>query len=708
MSAGRNAIPLIGLEAVVLDTETTGLDPRNARIVEVAVIRVDGEQLSSKPPFRRLVRPGIGIPAVAVRIHGIDESMLVDAPDFPALWPELAGYLGDSTIIGHAISFDMALLKHELDRIEARWSFPETLDTRLLAQIADRALAGCSLEELGARLNIEIKDRHSALGDATATAKIYCALIPKLRDRGIRTFGEASRACRALIDAGGASPYGREHPDAIANKTVRDAAVQGFDTYPYRQRVSVLMTTPARSVAGDTPIASALSQMQKDNISSLFVFSGRADATANPKQTGIITERDVLRALDAHGAAALALPVSQVMSRPLSAVPADALAYRAIGRMHRLGFRHLGVTDDAGKVIGALSARDLLRLRAEAGVELGDEIAEATDTTQLARAWGKLPSACADLVREGMLASEIATVISQQVQLLTHRAAALAESRMIQSGRDAPPCPYALAVLGSAGRGESLLAMDQDNALVFSDDAPSGADCWFQLMAAHLADILHIVGVPYCAGGVMAKNAQWRGSLNAWRQRVREWIERSSPADLLSVDIFFDMYGVYGETALADMLWREALDAAKGNAGFSKLLVEAAGSVDPGRNWFGGIRTDDGRINLKRTGLFGLVSAARSLAIYHHVLERSTVARLVALEALLPNAARDIELLIEAHDVFLDLILKQQLIDIESGRPASNAVEVKRLSRRERDRLRAALQTVEHLNETERDLLFRF
>ncbi len=54
------------------------------------------------------------------------------------------------------------------------------------------------------------------------------------------------------------------------------------------------------------------------------------------------------------------------MSQPLATVPGDALAYIAIGRMNRLGIRHLGVTDEAGRVVGALSARDLLRLRAKA------------------------------------------------------------------------------------------------------------------------------------------------------------------------------------------------------------------------------------------------------------------------------------------------------------------------------------------------------
>ena len=73
----------------------------------------------------------------------------------------------------------------------------------------------------------------------------------------------------------------------------------------------------------------------------------------------------------------------------------------------------------------------------------------------------------------------------------------------------------------------------------------------------------------------------------------------------------------------------------------------------------------------------------------------------------MPGAQSDLDALIDAHVVFLDLILKQQIDDMERGLPPTNAVEVKVLSRRDRERLRAALQSVDNLDELGRDLLFR-
>ena len=394
------------------------------------------------------------------------------------------------------------------------------------------------------------------------------------------------------------------------------------------------------------------------------------------------------------------------MSWPLAAVPAQDFVYRAIGRMSRLRTRHLGVTDEAGRVCGALSARDLLRLRAEDAVMLGDELDAAEDVHGLGRAWSKLPQVAAGLLHEGVSGRDVAALISSELGDLTRRAAVLAEQRLAASGRGGPPCAYAVAVLGSAGRGESLLAMDQDNALVFAEGAVDGPeDRWFAELGAHVADILHEVGVPYCNGGVMARNPAWRGSLATWRERVVGWIDRSRPQDLLSVDIFFDMRGVHGDVGLAEAVWRAGFDAAKGQLAFAKLLVETGGTMDTGLGYFGGFRTDRGRIDVKKAGLFGLVTTARALAICHHVVERATPARLAGIKAL-GRSGDDLDVLVEAQQVFLDVLIAQQVDDMGRGIPPSNAVEVKRLSRGDRDRLRGALKAVGHLHELARDLLY--
>ncbi len=706
MAAVTSATPLVALDAVVIDTETTGLDPAKARIVEIAAVRLAGGRLAPEH-FRRLVRPGIPIPPTASAIHGIDDAAVAAASSFRDVWADFSPLLRNNVVIGHTLGFDLAVLQRECERAGQAWTPPRALDTRLLAEIAEPHLAGYTIEKLAAWLEVEIVDRHSAAGDALTTARIFQALVPKLRDSGIRTFAEALQGCRALMEAldgqhraGWTSTIAHSAADA-------EGALKRIDSYPYRHRIGEIMSSPAQFAAPDVAVGEALSRMMKERISSLFVVRTGDDGPV-ASETGIVTERDLLRAVADHAAAALAMPVERFASRPLAAVPADAFVHRAIGRMNRLKIRHLGVVDDADRVVGALSARDLLRLRAGEAIVLGDEIDQAEDVHALASAWAKLPQIAFALVAEGVGARNVAAVISRELSALTHQAVAIAERRMADAGQGSPPTPYSFAILGSAGRGESLLAMDQDNALVFTEGEPGGPeDRWFETLATQVAQILHEVGVPYCKGGVMAKNPAWRGSMRTWRTRIDDWIERSNPQDLLAVDIFFDLRDAHGDAALADTLWRAGFDAARGKAGFGKLLAEASGQVEPGLGLFGGFKTKQGRINLKKAGLFGIVTTARVLAICHHVVERSTPARLAGVKALGLGAEHDLDALADAHGVFLDCILGQQIEDIEHGLPPTNAVMVKRLGKRERERLRDALEAVRHLDDVTRDLLFK-
>ncbi len=377
--------------------------------------------------------------------------------------------------------------------------------------------------------------------------------------------------------------------------------------------------------------------------------------------------------------------------------------------MARLNIRHLAVVDEAsGRVAGALSQRDLLKLRAGAAVVLGDDVDQAEDVAALGRAWAKLPAMAQALADEGLPGAEVAGVIARELGALTRRAAILAERSMAADCLGPPPCGYAVLVLGSAGRGESLLAMDQDNAVIFAAGAPDGPeDQWFAAFGKRMCAVLHDVGVPLCKGGVMASEPAFRGSVETWRGRMETWLSRSRPEDMLNVDIVFDARTVHGDPALASTLLADFRAAAREAPAFLKLMVASHGEGAAPIGFFGKLKGDDrGRIDLKRHVISRTVAAARVLALRHGVSAASTADRLAGVLALGSGSAADIDGLKAGIAHAQDLLLRAQLADIAAGAKPGNAAPLAALGDAAQARLKADIQRLANLDEIVREALY--
>jgi DNA polymerase-3 subunit epsilon/CBS domain-containing protein len=689
MATASYSTPLVALDAVVLDTETTGIDARTARIVQIGAVRISGTKLLAQPRYERLINPGQPIPEATVAVHGITDALVADAPRFTDVISELESFIASSIVIGHAIAYDLGVLEREYRLAGKIWRPPRALDVRALARIAAPTLAHYTLDQLCEWLGIEVKGRHSAIGDALMTARVFAALVPHLRQQNIRTLAEAEAASRILADAEARAAGGLAvAPGGVgAAETTTLARVESF---AYRHRVSDVMSSPPAFAPPATTVRELLALLLEKKVSSVFV---RADSG----ETGIVTERDALREIDARGPAGLDTRLDAIMKKPLQTILDHAFVYRAVARMQRLGIRHLGVRNTIGEIVGAVTSRNLLQNRAVAALALGDEIDSAADSTALGQAWAKLPIMARGLIAEDVEARAITAVISSEISILTRRAAQLAEARMEADGKGRPPVSYAVLVLGSAGRGESLLAADQDNAIVYERGSEGGPeDRYFEALATHMCAILDEVGVHYCRGGVMAKNRAWRMSLQDWRATIEAWVRRQRPEDLLNVDIFYDGMAVHGDGALGEDLWQRAYELGHRAPDFLVALTEVARDRGQPFTLFGNFRVDDkGRIDLKKVGLMPIFGAARVLSIKHDVRVRSTPERLRGVAAKGIGSASEIEGIIEAHGTILSTVLGQQLADAEGGIPLSSRVAVNRLDNAARRTLRDALGRVD-------------
>ncbi len=682
---------LTTLNAIVVDTETTGLDARIARIVQVGAVAITGGKLDRSLIIDQLIDPGVLIPPETTSVHGITQDDVAGMPHFKTFAPELEHGLDNRLLIGHTISYDLAVLKTEYRLAGLPWTPPRALDIRTIARLVAPGLADHGLDRLSEWLGVTNTRRHSALGDAVATAEVFLRFVPLLRERNIRTLAEVEAACRALAEADARMSGGLLAVGALPATT--DAALSRLDVFAYRHSVRDVMSSPAVIIPADSTTMDAIDLMMEKSLSSVFVALA-------PGLNGILTERDALRAIHRLGPSILASPVRDFAKHPLQSISEDDYVYRAIGRMERLGFRHLGVHDRSGRIVGALTPKNLLRSRATAAISIGDGIAAASTPEELAATWSEVPVMALNLLREGIDARTIAGVISAEIRGMTRRAAELAEDEMERAGKGRAPVAYTVLVLGSAGRGESLLAADQDNAVIYENgDAGGPADLWFEQMATHMAATLDQAGILFCKGGVMAKTPDWRHSAEAWHRRVAGWVGRQRPEDLLNADIFFDAVAVTSDSRLGNELMAHARLQAHGKRDFMMMLTEVTRRWRAPIGMFGAFQKVDGRVDLKMGGLFPIVSAARVLALRHGVVGVSTEDRLRLISHAGIATADDIDRILQAHETLLRAVLRQQVDDGQHGIPLSPRVDVDAMSKSERSAIKTAISAVAEIVE---------
>jgi DNA polymerase-3 subunit epsilon len=166
------------MREVVIDTETTGLDPQNGhRIVEIACL----ELIHHVPTGRKLhryVNPERDVPADAVAVHGLDADFLAGHPAFAAVANELTLFIAGDRLVIHNAEFDLAFINAELARLGRGPLAAPFVDTLAVAR---RRFPGApaSLDALCRRFAIDLssRDRHGAEIDCSLLAEVYIELL---------------------------------------------------------------------------------------------------------------------------------------------------------------------------------------------------------------------------------------------------------------------------------------------------------------------------------------------------------------------------------------------------------------------------------------------------------------------------------------------------------------------------------------------------
>ena len=143
---------------ISLDLETTGLDPNLDAIIEIGAVRFRGERVEDE--WSTLVNPGVPLPTFIVELTGITDAMLVGAPRFREVLPDLEQFVGDTPILGHNVQFDLSFLA-----AKGLFQWNDPIDTFDLASVMLPDSGRYNLLSLASSLGVPLRDIPTILAE---------------------------------------------------------------------------------------------------------------------------------------------------------------------------------------------------------------------------------------------------------------------------------------------------------------------------------------------------------------------------------------------------------------------------------------------------------------------------------------------------------------------------------------------------------------
>jgi DNA polymerase III subunit epsilon len=182
--------PLDEIDFVIVDVETTGWSPDEARITEIGAVRVSGGRQLGQ--FASLVNPGSAIPERLVTLTGISDAMVAAAPSLDQVLPAFLAFAQGGVLTAHNAPFDVGFLRAACQACDLPWPGFPVVDTVELARrvLSEDEVPNCKLSTLAAFFGARTAPRHRALADALATADVLAGLLPRLPAAGVSTLAE--------------------------------------------------------------------------------------------------------------------------------------------------------------------------------------------------------------------------------------------------------------------------------------------------------------------------------------------------------------------------------------------------------------------------------------------------------------------------------------------------------------------------------------
>lgn len=473
-------------------------------------------------------------------------------------------------------------------------------------------------------------------------------------------------------------------------------SVRGTLARPVRQ----CMHSPLATCGTETTLAEAFEILSRRQIGSLGVID------AQSQLIGLLTPVTIAEAFVRGGAKPDDSVLATACRLPIMVSPDTPLwEVEELQNRHRL--RYTVVVDDDNRPLGIVSQTDLVRALATPRQTLDDEIASAADLDTLAELFHRLPEAARRSRENHRSTTRAVRALTDLHLAIQHRVVELVLEQLQREGAGRPPLRFALIIMGSGGRGETLLSTDQDNGLIIEDKAAGSDLAWFERFADALNPALDHVGYRLCPGDIMARNPEFRRTLGGWCGRIDQLIDNPARDSARWSTVVFDFATQYGDDTLTAALRTHLEKAMRRGRGLQRMMVRDDAEGRPALGLFNRLVTSTHAgvesIDLKRNGLRIIVDAARVFALASGVRRSGTIERIDALARL---GVLDRELAEGARIAFeelQDLLLCHQLRQAGLGETPNRFVPLTALSANDRERIRVAMRTAKRLQQRLQD-----
>lgn len=366
----------------------------------------------------------------------------------------------------------------------------------------------------------------------------YCLQIPasvvkeRLQDEGVRKFVLRKLAVR----------LGNVYASLGEQVKLGD---EWGESEPFVRRAKDLMNTPAITIHETASVKEIANVMIEQSISSIMVVD------RNDKLTGIITEKDLVQRVLGQGLTN-SLSAADIMTRELFTISPYDHYYEVLSTFYKNSIKHLPVVD-GDTVVGVVTFRNLISKRDRGAMGILKTIEESSYENLLV-----VKKAIYDVLTS-LIDDEISTIhtleiITKLYDRLVRHCVKLAVQSLEKQGFGLPPVAFSWYQMGSGARGEQFMLTDQDHFLVHADVANEQQNTitkeYFALLGNEIVRYLEQAGYARCEGKMMSNEAQWRGSISEWQDRLQEWSLKAADEHILLGYNFLSFRFLFGDITL--------------------------------------------------------------------------------------------------------------------------------------------------------------